>query len=176
MNRRRALAALGGIGLTGGSLLAIETGVLSGQQSGFSETVETIDARGSKAGQITLPRPDTPTIIDLFATWCVPCQKQMAILSRLHPEYADRVAFVSVTNERFGETLTKDDVRAWWRKNDGNWTLGHDPESDLLAALGANGLPYIALTDASGTVRWTDGGVASASMLRTHLDTILDMS
>ncbi|EMA56050.1 thioredoxin [Halococcus thailandensis JCM 13552] len=168
------MAALGGLGLTGGSIVAMESGFLSGQESDFTETVETIDARGSEAGEITLPRPNTPTVIDLFATWCAPCRKQMTVLSGLVPEYTNRLTFISVTNERFGGTLTKEDVRAWWRKNDGDWTLGHDPESDLMSALNAEGLPYLAITDASGTIQWTHSGVIAASMLRTRLDTLLD--
>lgn len=173
-NRRRVLAVLGGAGLTGGSVWAVRRGLPSTGQSGLPVRVTTIDARGSDAGRIRVPVPGTPTLVDLFATWCAPCKEQMAVLADLHREYADRLAFVSVTNERIGGTLSKDDIRDWWRSHDGNWTVGLDPESDLMSALRADGLPYLAIADASGTVRWTHGGVADAASLRERIDQVLD--
>lgn len=98
----------------------------------------------------------------------------MEVLGTIHAEYAGRVAFVSVTNERVGGTLSQDGIREWWRSHDGNWTVGHDSESDLMSALGADGLPYLAIADASGKVRWEHGGVADAATLRDHVDQVLD--
>lgn len=174
MNRRRVLTALAGLGLTGGSIWVVQNGLPTGDTSGLPVTVETIDTRGSKAGQIQIPVPDTPTVIDLFATWCAPCKEQMESLSAVYPEYADRVAFVSVTNERVGGGLSKADIRKWWRRHDGNWTVGLDPESDLMSALGADGLPYLAIADATGRVRWEHSGVADAATLRTYIEQALD--
>jgi thiol-disulfide isomerase/thioredoxin len=139
---------------------------------GLPVTVATMDARGSEAGSLSVPVSGAVTVVDLFATWCSPCIEQMDALAPLHREYADSddVRFVSVTNERLGETLTRDDVRSWWRENHGDWTLGLDPESRLLSALGANGLPYLAVVAPDGTVTWRDGGVAGAETLRTHIE------
>ncbi|MFB6092241.1 MAG: TlpA family protein disulfide reductase [Haloquadratum sp.] len=183
MNRRQLLTAVGGLGLTGGSVLAasghlpVPSGVALGgrraAETGLPLEVEAIDAPGSEAGRVTVPVPDTPTVIDLFATWCAPCKEQMDALSAVHAEYADRAAFVSVTNERIGGALSRDDVREWWRTHDGAWTVGLDPESDLMAALGASGLPYLAIADAAGRIRWRHAGVASAATLRTELDRVL---
>jgi hypothetical protein len=96
----------------------------------------------------------------------------MDALGTVYDRYGDRAAFVSVTNERFGGGL-EDDVRAWWREHDGWWTLGHDPEGDLLAALGANGFSYLAVTDGSGSVVWTHGGVASAETLDRRVSSVV---
>lgn len=176
MNRRRALITLAGLGLTGGSVWAVRNGLPSGGAQGeaLPVRVETIDARGSEAGQVRVPQPDKPTFIDLFATWCAPCKEQMESLTTVHAEYADRVAFVSVTNELVGRTLTKDDIRGWWRSNDGDWTVGLDPRSDLMSALGAGGLPYHAVADSSGEVLWEHGGIVDAPTLREQIDRALE--
>jgi hypothetical protein len=97
----------------------------------------------------------------------------MQSLGAVHAEYGDRVAFVSVTNERFGGGLTVDDVRAWWREYDGNWTVGHDPESDLMRALSAGGLPFTAVTDAEGTVTTRHRGVIGTGALREDVESVL---
>lgn len=176
MNRRQLLTALGGVGLTGGSALALRGDVpgLSGGSTALPLRIETIDARGSDPGEMAVPRAGTPTLIDLFATWCAPCKEQMNELSAVHEEYGDRVAFVSVTNERLGGTLTARDVRSWWRRHRGAWTVGVDPDGDLMAALGADGIPYHAIADESGTIRWRDAGLSEAATLRTELDRVLE--
>ncbi|WP_394326268.1 TlpA family protein disulfide reductase, partial [Haloferax profundi] len=79
-------------------------------------------------------------------------------------------AFVSVTNERLGGGLTMDDIRDWWADNDGNWTVGHDPESRLMRAVRASGLPYLVVFDGDGEVTWTHRGLASESNLREAIE------
>lgn len=170
MNRRRALATLGGLAMTAGGGYVAFYG-LGGD--GTAVTVDTIDAPGSTAGRQRLPVPDQPTLIDLFATWCVPCEAQMRSLREAHREFGERVAFVSVTNERVGGGLTLDDIRQWWADHDGRWTVGHDPESRLLSELGAGGLPFLALADASGEIVWTHRGVADVSTLRAELGAVV---
>jgi hypothetical protein len=96
-------------------------------------------------------------------------------MDRLVPVYESfggRVAFVSVTNERVGGGFTVDEIRQWWADHDGRWTVGHDPESRLMSELGAGGLPFLALADASGEVVWTHRGVASESRLREELGAV----
>jgi thiol-disulfide isomerase/thioredoxin len=168
--RRRALLALAGAGLTGGSVWVATGGLAS--DDGLPVTVETMDARGSTAGSLAVPPTGAVTVVDLFATWCGPCIEQMDALAPVHDAYADAddVRFVSVTNERLGGTLTREDVRAWWRENDGNWTLGLDPESRLLSSLGASGLPYVAVAAPDGSVTWGESGVTDASTLRAHVE------
>jgi thiol-disulfide isomerase/thioredoxin len=179
MNRRRLLTALGGLGITGASVMALRGG-FSGLPLGESDRlpleVKTIDARGSEAGVASVPQQGQPTLIDLFATWCAPCKEQMNELSTLYEEYGDRVAFISVTNERLGGTFTADDIRSWWRRHHGEWTVGVDPESDLMAALGAGGVPYHAIADASGEIRWQHAGLSPAETLRPELDRVLEGS
>lgn len=134
--------------------------------------VETLDARGSSAGEALVPTPDTATVVDLFATWCAPCDDQLEILNAIQPEY-DEVSFISVTNERPSERLTKADIAEWWNRNDGAWTVGLDSGSELLAAFGAGGLPYIAITDENGTVEFSHSGLAEEETLRDQLDSLV---
>jgi thiol-disulfide isomerase/thioredoxin len=171
VRRRELLAGLGSLGVVGGAGYVALNGL--GGDDGLPLTVRTLDAPGSEAGERPVPVPGDPTVLDLFATWCVPCSAQMESLTALHDEFGDRATFVSVTNERFGGGLTADDVRAWWADHDGAWTVGHDPESRLMSELGAGGLPFLAVFDADGTATWTHRGLASEANLREQIRTVL---
>ena len=188
VKRRDLLCVLGGAGLTGfagclgGSTAGSgsettatatpEQSPESADSGDFPLVVETIDAQGSSAGETRIPVEGTPTVLDLFATWCAPCVAQMESLRNLHDEFGDDVAFVSVTNERLGGGLTMDDIRDWWTEHDGDWTVGHDPESRLMRAVRANGLPYLVVFDADGEVTWTHRGLASESNLRDAVEDV----
>jgi len=172
VNRRRFLAAASGVGLTAGSAYVATEGLPgTDADAALPRRVETLDAPGSTGGEATVTTPDAVTVVDLFATWCAPCDDQLAIIDRVRGEYDD-VSFVSVTNERLGDTLTREDLVAWWREHGGAWTLGVDPGSDLLAAFGANGLPYVAIVDADGTVAHGQSGLMDADELRARLDAL----
>ena len=194
MRRRGILKAAGGVVLTGGSVIVLQRGVptlsstetqsdTSGGSSGTVNSKTTLPIQlstlrngESTEGTIQIPAAGMPTIIDLFATWCTPCQTQMDALSTVYDKYNDQVRFVSVTNERIGGTLTRADIRSWWDEHDGKWSVGLDPQSRLMSVLGAQGLPYIALTDPTGDIQWEDAGVTSVSTLQDKLDAILTES
>lgn len=191
MRRRDLLSTLAGAGVAGFAGCLGERSGSSGSATTESDTatttdtasgdsnsgnlplvVDTIEAQGSTAGEVRVPVEGTPTVLDLFATWCAPCVAQMESLRSLHDEFGTDVAFVSVTNERLGGGLTIDDIRSWWSEHDGSWTVGHDPESQLMRAVRANGLPYLVVFDADGSITWTHRGLASEENLRAAIEDV----
>lgn len=174
MNRRTAIAAIAGAGLTGGSAFVLGSAGPFGGGDALPVRIDGIDAPGSDAGRLRVPRSDRPTLVDCFATWCAPCDRQMETLTALYPEYESRIDFVSVTNERVGGGFSRADIADWWARRDGDWSVGVDPESAVMSAIDADGLPYLALTDADGAVRWRHSGVASDERLRAAFEAVLE--
>ena len=91
-------------------------------------------------------------LVNVWATWCAPCRKEVPELQSLHETYADaglRVIGVSVDSRsaeaeirRFMETfgITYD---IWW-----------DPDQTAVTAFHATGVPLTVLIDATGHVAW----------------------
>nr|WP_303647832.1 TlpA disulfide reductase family protein [Haloarchaeobius amylolyticus] len=155
--------------MAGGGLWVAQHGLPGGSDgASLPVRVETLDAPGSSAGEALVPTPGTVTVVDLFATWCAPCKKQLDVLNAVRGEYDD-VSFVSVTNERVGDSFTRADIADWWRRHDGHWTVGLEPGGEILKAFGATGLPHVAIADSDGRLVFEHGGLLEAATLRSQL-------
>ena len=56
--------------------------------------------------------------------------------------------------------------------HEGRETVGHDPDSALMRAVRANGLPYLVVFDAEGSIAWTHRGLASEENLRAAVEDV----
>ena len=164
MRRRHLLAGLGSVGVLGGAGAVATGGVPAALGGGDASesirpvTLDTVDAPGSRDGEVTLPAPDRPTFIDFFATYCGPCVDQMPALAEAHDRLGDEVLFVSVTPEDVGGLVSEEKVVDWWRENDGDWLVAADVSAELAARLNVGGYPSARAIDASGRVRWATSG------------------
>ncbi|RKD97323.1 TlpA family protein disulfide reductase [Halopiger aswanensis] len=185
MHRRDLLTGLGSAGVLAGAGAVAVYGLpsvdeLTGEAESDDEEepadpleLETIDAPGSEPGEMLVPEPGRPTFIDLFATWCSPCEKQMPALADAHERVADTdVQFVSVTNEG----ISHDELAAWWEEHDGSWPIAVDPAAELSARYLESGYPTAVTIDASGRVLWADDGVKSADELVGKIEAAIDAS
>ncbi|MFB6079768.1 MAG: TlpA family protein disulfide reductase [Haloferacaceae archaeon] len=159
MRRRHLLASLAGAaGLGGGAWYALD-----GTSAKGIDPVEvtTIDAPGSQAGTMRVPVAGGVTVVDVFSIGCAPCKTETRRLNDVRGEFGSDVHLVSVTNDAIGGTLTRGDVRRWWRRNDGHWPVGLDDGGRLMRELDVTGLPTLAVVDAGGRVAWKHAGLVS---------------
>jgi len=174
MKRRHLLAGLASVA-TLGAAGAVATGRVPSALGGDAVepvTLETIDAPGSRDGEVTLPAPDRPTFIDFFGTWCPPCAEQMPALRAANAETGDEVQFVSVTTEAVGRSVTEGDIADWWREHDGNWLVAADPTVELFSRVGASSFPTAVTIDATGRVRWLASGVHTTTTLTERIEAV----
>jgi thiol-disulfide isomerase/thioredoxin len=87
-------------------------------------------------------------LLNLWATWCLPCRKEMPALDRLQAEMAsDRFEVVAVSVDRTGLPGARkflDETKV------GHLALYADPSARLASTLRAVGLPATLLIDAEG--------------------------
>lgn len=120
--------------------LALETG-----PDGATETL----------ADIRKANPGKPVLVNLWATWCAPCLKELPTLDRLAAETKDRLVVVPVSQDMEG-----------WRKVSEAFTPAKYPnlstrvESQMQFGfqLKARGLPLTILYDADGREVWRYAG------------------
>jgi thiol-disulfide isomerase/thioredoxin len=87
-------------------------------------------------------------LLNLWATWCLPCRKEMPTLERLQKELgSDQFQVVAVSVDRTGVAGAKKFLD---EAGIGGLTLYADPSARLAAALRAAGLPATLLLDREG--------------------------
>ena len=180
MRRRHLLAGLASVGALGGAGAVATGGVPDALGGGDAPepiepvTLDTIEAPGSRDGDVTLPAPDRPTFVDFFGTWCPPCAEQMPALAEAHDRIGDEALFVSVTTEPVGERISEDKVVDWWRKHDGDWLVAADVSAELAARLSVGGYPSARAIDATGRVRWATSGTHTTEEFVEGIQKALD--
>lgn len=88
-----------------------------------------------------------PVLVNLWATWCAPCIKEMPALDRLARQMQGRVAVVAVSQDMAGARV----VTPFWQKTRLTALVPYlDKKSQLAVAYKARGLPLTILYDAQG--------------------------
>jgi thiol-disulfide isomerase/thioredoxin len=112
------------------------------------------------------------TLINFWATWCVPCRKEMPMLMELHTEYAPR-GFQVVG-------IALDEVQPVNRFIE-EISISYPilvGEADVMATSAAFGnitgvLPYSVLVDKDGIIRWQHAGDVDRDEISSLLDDLL---
>jgi thiol-disulfide isomerase/thioredoxin len=88
-------------------------------------------------------------ILNLWATWCQPCLKEMPSLEKLEARLGPALVVLAVSEDRGGVAV----VKPFLAKLDlDKLRIGLDPKSAAIHALHARGLPTSLVIDADGTV------------------------
>ncbi|WP_281195612.1 TlpA disulfide reductase family protein [Halorubrum sp. F4] len=179
MDRRHLLAGIASAGVLGaGGVVATGTvpAVLGGSSVEPVEpiTLDTIEAPGSRDGEVTVPADDRATFVDFFGTWCDPCWEQMPALAEANDRVGDDVLFVSVTTEDVGDAVPESAVVEMWEETGGDWLAAVDRTAELAAKLEVGGYPTAVVIDGTGRVRWSDSGVHTADTLVEEIEAVLE--
>ena len=98
--------------------------------------------------KISLPeRPGRLTVLNFWASWCVPCRKEMPDLEAVHRTMGVRVAFLGIDHQD-----ARQDAVAFLRQTGVTYASGYDPEGSIAPRYGLRGLPTTVLVDSEGRV------------------------
>jgi cytochrome c biogenesis protein CcmG, thiol:disulfide interchange protein DsbE len=90
-------------------------------------------------------------MVNVWATWCLPCRVEMPSIEALHEAYADKgfkVLAVSVDDPGHGET-----IRAFVRQYKLTFEILHDPEKKIVEQYDILGYPETFIIGRDGVIR-----------------------
>jgi thiol-disulfide isomerase/thioredoxin len=88
-------------------------------------------------------------IVNLWATWCGPCLREMPSLERLQSRLGERVAVLAISEDRGGNKSVEPFIAKLGLKS---VKIYIDPKSEVGHAFGVRGLPTSFLIDREGKV------------------------
>lgn len=106
----------------------------------------------------------TPVLVNVWASWCGPCNEEAPLLAEAHGRYGDRVQFIGV------DILdTRGSARGFIAEHGWTWPSVYDADGDIRDALGVIGQPVTLFYDAEGTLIATWTGAIGADLLEENL-------
>ena len=93
----------------------------------------------------------TPVLVNLWATWCAPCVKELPTIEALEAAQKGKLAVIAVSQD-MGDRGAVDTFLAG--KKLGRFAAYHDPEMALSLDTGVQVLPTTILFDAAGKEVW----------------------
>jgi cytochrome c biogenesis protein CcmG, thiol:disulfide interchange protein DsbE len=109
-----------------------------------------------------------PLVVNFFASYCVPCAREMPALQRVADEFGDRVAVV-------GMNLAdeEDAARALVEQTGVTYDLGRDPDAELAQALGVVNLPTTVFATPDHRVVEVHTGALDEDQLREKMSRLV---
>jgi cytochrome c biogenesis protein CcmG/thiol:disulfide interchange protein DsbE len=98
---------------------------------------------------------EEPTILNVWATWCVACQEEMAALDSLSREFKARGVRVIGVSVDEGET---ERVRRFAMTNHLGFTIAHDPAASIEQSYQVVGVPTTFVIGRDGKLLWKRTG------------------
>lgn len=124
-----------------------------------------------EAVQALLDDGEQPTVVNVWASWCIPCRSEAPLLDRAADEFADRIRFVGV-NVRDSQSGAREFIAEFFP----DAAIEHlfDRNGDVPPALGGSGaVPLTFFYASGGELVRLHSGVLDERTLALEIDEIL---
>ena len=115
------------------------------------------DIDGKTVSTDTLRNGGKPFIIDFFATWCKPCNRQLDAISEVYEDWQKETG-VKIYAVSIDQAQNINKVRPLVEQKGWNYDVLLDPNSDFRRAFGGQMIPFVVVCDGDGKVVFQHNG------------------
>ena len=149
------------------SAYAEEAGILGRPFPDFTVT----DTQGNEFTLSEALKDREAALINIWATWCPPCEGEMPMLNEVYEQYGDRVAFIALS---YDDSDTAEMIEAYRTAHGIAFPMGRDEGAALYRYCGGEGVPTTVIVDRFGNAAFLRvGSFFSAGEVRRTLEFFL---
>ena len=115
------------------------------------------DISGKAISTDTLSNNGKPFIIDFFATWCKPCNRELDAIAEVYDEWVEETG-VKIFAVSIDQAQNINKVKPLVDNHGWEYDVLLDPNSDLKRALGIQMIPYTLIVDGKGQIVYKHNG------------------
>ena len=122
------------------------------------------DINGRVVCTDTLNNNGKPFIVDFFATWCKPCNRELDAIAEVHDEWREetgvKIFAISIdVAQNVNKVKPLVDSHGW------EYDVLLDPNSDFCKALNIQSIPYVLVCDGNGRIVYKHNGYTDGAEL-----------
>ena len=131
-------------------LLALCIGCASAETALLGKPFPEFTATDTQGNVFTLSevlKDHEAALINIWATWCPPCEAEMPILNEVYEQYGDQAPFIALSYDA-DDTMEK--IEAYRASHGISFPMGRDEGASLYQYLGRQGVPTTVIVDRFG--------------------------
>ena len=115
------------------------------------------DINGKTINTAELKNNGKPFIIDFFATWCKPCNRELDAISEVYEEWQEETG-VKIYAVSIDQAQNINKVKPLVSNHGWEYEVLLDPNGDLKRALSIQMIPYVLIVDGKGQIVYKHNG------------------